>query len=132
MTTSEVDKEILYLRALLRDVGHDIGMCVHFCRELYTDGVIRLIPLRTHLMVADTLTKILPGFLVLLLLSTVRLCWDMLLFTLDFFTSSSVYYFLVLKKQVTSFISILSFASLLGPFKLRKRGEEALGDVLLN
>jgi hypothetical protein len=95
MATSEVDKEILYLRVLLRDVGHDIDMCVHFCRELYTDGVIRLIPLHTHLMVADTLTKILPGFLVLLLLSTVRLCWDMLLFTIDFFTSSSVYYFLV-------------------------------------
>ena len=31
-----------------------------------------------------------------------------------------------------SFISILSFSSLLGFLKLRKRGEEALGDVLLN
>ena len=86
MAASEVGKEILYLLALLRDVGHEqiattdiyednldcivmstnpvrrkssrhIDIRVHFCRELYTAGVMRLIPLRTHLMVADTLTK---------------------------------------------------------------------------
>jgi hypothetical protein len=77
---------ILYLRAILRDVGyaktvptniyednftykvmstnpvhrkssHHIGILLHFCRDLYTDGVMWLIPLQTHLMVADTLTK---------------------------------------------------------------------------
>jgi hypothetical protein len=76
--------------ALLRDVGHEqlapteiyednlsciamstnpvrrkssrhIDIRVHFCRELYTAGVMLLIPLRTHLMVADALTKSLPG-----------------------------------------------------------------------
>jgi hypothetical protein len=81
--------ENLYFRALLHDVGHEqlaptdiyednltcivmstnpvrrkssrhIDIRVHFCRELYTTGVIHLIPLRTHLMVADTLTKSLP------------------------------------------------------------------------
>jgi hypothetical protein len=30
-------------------------------RELYAAGVVRLIPLWTHLMVADTLTKSLPS-----------------------------------------------------------------------
>ena len=86
MTASEVGKEILYLHALLRDVGREqtaptniyednlactvmstnpvlrkssrhIDICVHFGRDLYTAGVMRLIPLRTHLMVADALTK---------------------------------------------------------------------------
>ena len=32
-----------------------------FVGELYTAGVMKLIPLRTHLMVADALTKRLPG-----------------------------------------------------------------------
>jgi hypothetical protein len=87
MTTSEVGKEILYLHVILRDVGytqtvstnifednftmstnpvrrkssHHIDIHVHFCRELYAAGVMRLIPLRTHLMVADTLNKSLPA-----------------------------------------------------------------------
>jgi hypothetical protein len=90
MSVSEVGKEILYLRVILRNVGHEqlaptdiyednlaciamstnpvrrkssrhIDIRVHFCRELYTAGVMRLIPLRTHLMVADALTKSLPG-----------------------------------------------------------------------
>jgi hypothetical protein len=90
MAGSEVGKKILYLRAILRDVGYaqtaptniyednlaciamstnpvrrkssrHIDIRVHFCRELYTAGVIRLIPLRTHLMVTDALTKSLPG-----------------------------------------------------------------------
>ena len=90
MAASEVDKEILYLRVILRDVGYaqtaptniyednlaciamstnpvrrkssrHIDIRVHFCRELYAAGVMKLIPLRTHLMVADALTKSLPG-----------------------------------------------------------------------
>ena len=90
MAASEVGKEILYLRAILRDVGYaqtaptniyednlaciamstnpvrrkssrHIDIRVHFCRELYAAGVMKLIPLRTHLMVADALTKSLPG-----------------------------------------------------------------------
>ena len=89
MTASEVGKEILYLRALLRDVGHEqcvstdiyvdnldcivmstnpvrrkssrhIDIRVHFCRELHTTGVMCLIPIHTHLMVTDILTKSLP------------------------------------------------------------------------
>jgi hypothetical protein len=90
MAASEVGKELLYLRAILHDVGYAqtsptniyednlacIGMStnpvrrkssrhidirVHSCRELYADGVMKLIPLRTHLMVADALTNGLPG-----------------------------------------------------------------------
>jgi hypothetical protein len=89
MAASEIGKEILYLRAILRDVGHaqtaptdiyednlaciamstnvrrkssrHIDLRVHFCRELCAAGVMRLIPLRTHLMAADALTKSLPG-----------------------------------------------------------------------
>jgi hypothetical protein len=90
MTVNEVGKEILYLRVILRDVGYTqtaltniyednlactamstnpvhrkfsrhIDIRVHFCHELYAAGVMKLIPLRTHLMVADTLTKSLPG-----------------------------------------------------------------------
>ena len=38
-----------------------IDMRLHYCRELYTAGVMKLIPLRTYLMVADALTKSLPG-----------------------------------------------------------------------
>ena len=40
----------------MRLVGSE--MCIR--DRLYTAGVIRLIPLRTHLMVADALTKSLP------------------------------------------------------------------------
>jgi hypothetical protein len=90
MAASEVGKEILYLRSILRDVGYaqtaptniyednlaciamstnpvrrkssrHIDIRVHFCREFYAAGVMKLIPLRTHLMVADALTKSLPG-----------------------------------------------------------------------
>ncbi len=40
---------------------------------------MRLIPLQTHVMVADVLTKSLPGPA---LPCTVRLCWAILLFSL--------------------------------------------------
>jgi hypothetical protein len=90
MAASKVGKEILYLRVILRDVGYaqtaptnmyednlaciamstnpvrrkssrHIDIRVHFCRELYAAGVMKLIPLPTHLMVADVLTKSLLG-----------------------------------------------------------------------
>ena len=35
MTPSEVGKEILYLRTILRDVGHTQTVPTNFCRELY-------------------------------------------------------------------------------------------------
>ena len=44
-----------------RKSSRHIDIRVHFCRELYAAGVMKLIPLRTHLMVADALTKSLPG-----------------------------------------------------------------------
>jgi hypothetical protein len=44
-----------------RKSSRHIDIRVHFCHELYAAGVMHLIPLRTHLMVADTLTKSLPG-----------------------------------------------------------------------
>ncbi len=90
MAASEVGKEIFYLRVILRDVGYaqtaptniyednlaciamsinpvrrkssrHIDIRVHFSRELYAAGVMKLIPLRTHLIVADALTKSLRG-----------------------------------------------------------------------
>jgi hypothetical protein len=44
-----------------RKSSRHIDIRLNFCRELYAAGVMRLIPLRTHLMVADALTKSLPG-----------------------------------------------------------------------
>ncbi len=44
-----------------RKSSRHIDIRVHFCRELYTTGVMCLIPIHTHFMVADTLTKSLPG-----------------------------------------------------------------------
>ena len=44
-----------------RKSSRHIDMRVHYCLELYTTGVMKLIPLRTHLMVVDALTKSLPG-----------------------------------------------------------------------
>jgi hypothetical protein len=35
-------------------------MCVQYFRDLYTAGVMKLISLGAHLMVADSLTKSLP------------------------------------------------------------------------
>ncbi len=90
MAASEVGKEIFYLRVILRDVDYaqtastniyednlaciamsinpvrrkssrHIDNRVHFSRELYAAGVMKLIPLRTHLTVADALTKSLHG-----------------------------------------------------------------------
>jgi hypothetical protein len=51
-----------------RKSSRHIDIHLHFCRELYTACVMKLIPLRTHLMVADALTKSL--FTVLFLRST--------------------------------------------------------------
>ena len=98
MVVSEVVKGILYLRAILRDVGYTqtattniyednlvcitmstnpvrrkssrhIDIRVYFCRKLSAAGVIRLIPLRTHLMIHSPRV-----FLTLFLLNTLRLC----------------------------------------------------------
>ena len=86
---SECAQEVLYLREILRDfheaqqsptlVYEDNLACIamsenalrrkysrqidirrYFVRELVADGVVKLIPLRTHLMMADVLTKSLP------------------------------------------------------------------------
>ena len=51
----------VHTNPVCRKSSRHIDMRVHYCRELYTAGVMKLIPLRTHLMVADALTKSLPG-----------------------------------------------------------------------
>ena len=90
MSSSEVGKEILCLRALLRDIGseqtlttdvyEDYRACIvmipcaanppdtlkfayNFSRSstMPASEAVKLIPLWTHLMVADALTKSLPG-----------------------------------------------------------------------
>ena len=70
-----------------RKSSRHIDIRVHFCRELYTAGIMRLNPLRTHLMVADALTKSLPDPA---LTQHREVMLGMLLFTLDLFTSSSL------------------------------------------
>jgi hypothetical protein len=44
-----------------RKSSRHIDIRVHFFLELYAAGFMKRIPLRTHLMVADVLTKSLPG-----------------------------------------------------------------------
>jgi hypothetical protein len=117
MAASEAGKEILYLRSILRDVcyaqtastniygdylgcivmstnpvrrksSRHIDIHVHFCRELYAAGVMKLIPLRTHLMVADPLPRAFP---VRFLRNTVQLFSTTLLSSLVFFTSPSMF-----------------------------------------
>ena len=89
VAASQCAQEVLYLREILRDfhetqqsptlVYEDNLACIamsenavrrkysrhidirrYFVRELVADGVLKLIPLRTHLMMADALTKSLP------------------------------------------------------------------------
>jgi len=43
-----------------RKFSHHIDICRYFVRELVKAGFVKLIPLRTHKMVADVLTKSLP------------------------------------------------------------------------
>ena len=46
--------------AVRRKYSRHIDIRRYFVRELVADGVLKLIPLRTHLMMADALTKSLP------------------------------------------------------------------------
>ena len=90
MAASEGGKEVVYIRAILQDFGFtqhgptdlfednlaDVVMSInpvrrkysrhidirrHYVRELALAGLIKLIPLGTHDMVADALTKSLPA-----------------------------------------------------------------------
>jgi hypothetical protein len=90
MAASLCGQEIVYIRAILRDFGlsqsqptlvyEDNLACIamsinpvcrkysrhidirkHYLRELCLSGVVKLIPFRTHHMVADALTKSLPA-----------------------------------------------------------------------
>jgi len=44
-----------------RKFSRHIDICKYFVRELLLNGFLKLVPLRTHKMVADTLTKSLPS-----------------------------------------------------------------------
>ena len=68
MAASQRGQEVVYLREILRDFGfipigptqvYDIRR--YFVRDLVAQNVLKLIPLRTSLMVADALTKSLPA-----------------------------------------------------------------------
>ena len=68
MAASQCGQEVVYLREILRDFGfipigptqvYDIRR--YFVRDLVAQNVLKLIPLRTSLMVADALTKSLPA-----------------------------------------------------------------------
>ena len=90
VAASQCGQEVLYLREILRDffvpqikptcIYEDNLACIamsdnpvrrkysrhidirrYFVRELVLQGVLRLVALRTHLMIADALTKSLPG-----------------------------------------------------------------------
>jgi len=78
VTVSQARQEALYLRETLKDLGlhwacvamtenpvrqffsRHIDIHRYFVRELVKAGFVKLIPLRTHKMVADALTKSLP------------------------------------------------------------------------
>jgi hypothetical protein len=44
-----------------RKFSRHIDICHFFVRDMVSAGVLKLVPLRTHLMVADALTKSLPS-----------------------------------------------------------------------
>jgi len=44
-----------------RKFSHHIDIRKYYVRELVLAGFLKLVPLRTHKMVADALTKILPS-----------------------------------------------------------------------
>jgi hypothetical protein len=68
VAASQCGQEVVYLRWILCDFGfipigptqvYDIRR--YFVRDLVAQNVLKLIPLRTSLMVADALTKSLPA-----------------------------------------------------------------------
>jgi hypothetical protein len=90
VATSQCGQEVVYLREILRDFGfpptgptriyednlacvamsenlvrrkysRHIDICRYFVRDLVAQQVLKLVPLRTNVMVADTLTKSLPS-----------------------------------------------------------------------
>jgi hypothetical protein len=85
MAVSLCGQEVVYIRAILRDFGvtqtqltivyednlaciavsinpvHHIDIRHHYIRELCVGNLVKLVPLRTNLMVADALTKSLPA-----------------------------------------------------------------------
>ena len=90
MTVSLCGQEVVYIHAILLDFGvqqnrptlvyEDNLACIamsvnpvcrkhsrhidirhHYIRELYLGNLVKLVPLRTNLMVADALTKSLPA-----------------------------------------------------------------------
>ena len=46
--------------AVRRKYSRHIDICHYFVRKLVAGAVLKLVPLRTHLMIADALTKALP------------------------------------------------------------------------
>ena len=105
VAASQCGQEVYYMREILRDFGYtqtapthiyeDNLACVamsenpvrrkfsrhidirrYFVRDMVAASVIKLVPLRTHLMVADALTK---SFLPQHTSSTGTLCWAMFL-----------------------------------------------------
>ena len=90
VAASQCGQEVFYMREILRDFGYtqiaptriyeDNLACVamsenpvrrkfsrhidirrYFVRDMVAAGILKLVPLRTHLMVADALTKSLPS-----------------------------------------------------------------------
>ena len=90
VAASQCGQEVVYLRKILRDFGSTptgptriyednlacvamsenpvrrkyschIGICRYFVRDLVAQQVLKLVPLRTNLMVADARTKSLPA-----------------------------------------------------------------------
>jgi hypothetical protein len=61
MSTKIISRVSPCPKILRRKFSRHIDICRYFVRDMVAADVLKLVPLRTHLMVADALTKSLPS-----------------------------------------------------------------------
>ena len=132
IASSQAAQEVVYLRETLKDFGYEqhaateiyednlaciamnetlvcrkfsrhIDICRYFIRELVEAGIVKLIPLRTHKMVADALTKSLPSPA---FIAHRKVILGHVSCTLKFLGSCRAYIFLMLQSVVLSLYAL--------------------------